>query len=74
MEELKNEGRGAMIVPNGPLFAVGKAATLKKILVEKFNLHTIIRLPESIFTPRTGIATNILFFQKGSPTKENLVL
>ena len=70
MEELKNEGRGAMIVPNGPLFAGGKAATLKKILVEKFNLHTIIRLPESIFTPRTGIATNILFFQKGSPTKE----
>jgi len=40
------------------------------MLLEKCNLHTIIRLPESIFTPRTGIATNILFFQKGTPTKE----
>jgi len=70
MEELKSEGRAAMILPNGPLFGDKKAATLKKILVEKFNLHTIIRLPESIFTPRTSIATNIFFFQKGSPTKE----
>ncbi len=70
MEELKDQGRAAMVLPNGPLFGTGKWTTLKKMLVEKCNLHTIIRLPESIFTPRTGIATNILFFQKGEPTKE----
>jgi len=70
MEQLRDQGRAAMILPNGPLFGTGKAATLKQQLLEKCNLHTIIRLPESIFTPRTGIATNILFFQKGEPTKE----
>jgi type I restriction enzyme M protein len=70
MEQLRDQGRAAMILPNGPLFGTGKASTLKQMLLEKCNLHTIIRLPESIFTPRTGIATNILFFQKGEPTKE----
>ena len=70
MEELKDQGRAAMILPNGPLFGTGKSASLKQQLLENCNLHTIIRLPESIFTPRTGIATNILFFQKGEPTKE----
>jgi len=70
MEELKNKGRAAIILPNGPMFGKGKAAKIKQILLEKFNLHTIVRLPESIFSPRTGIPTNILFFEKGTPTKE----
>ena len=70
MEELKEKGRAAIILPNGPLFAGGKAAKIKQRLVENFNLHTIVRLPESIFAPRTGIETNILFFDKGNPTKE----
>ena len=70
MEQLRNNGRAAIILPNGPLFAGGVAAKIKRRLLENFNLHTIIRLPESIFAPRTGISTNILFFEKGRPTKE----
>jgi type I restriction enzyme M protein len=70
MEELKNKGRGAIIVPNGPLFKHGKADVIKNKLLDEFNLHTIIRLPKSIFKPRTDIDTNILFFEKGTPTKE----
>jgi type I restriction enzyme M protein len=70
MQELKDQGRAAMILPNGTLSGDKKSAILKQMLLEKCNLHTIIRLPESIFTPYTGIATNILFFQKGTPTKE----
>lgn len=70
MEELKNKGRAAIILPNGPMFGIGKASKIKQILFEKFNLHTIIRLPESMFSPRTGIPTNIWFIEKGTPTKE----
>jgi len=70
MEELKDKGRGAIILPNGPLFGRKKSDIIKNKLLEKFNLHTIIKLPESIFAPRTGIATNILFFEKGTPTKK----
>jgi len=70
MEELKKGGRAAIILPNGPMFGTGKASKIKLRLLENFNLHTIVRLPESIFAPRTGIATNILFFEKGIPTKE----
>jgi type I restriction enzyme M protein len=70
IEELKVQGRAAMILPDGPLFQADKWSTLRKILLEKCNLHTIIKLPESIFTPRTGISTNILFFEKGTSTKE----
>ncbi len=70
IQELKDQGRAAMILPNGTLSGDKKSAILKQMLLEKCNLHTIIRLPESIFTPYTGIATNILFFQKGTPTKE----
>ena len=70
MEELKDKGRGAIIVPNGPLFKHGKPDIIKNKLLDEFNLHTIIRLPESIFKPRTSIDTNILFFEKGTPTRE----
>lgn len=70
MEELKDKGRAAIILPNGPLFGGGKSAKIKQRLLENFNLHTIVRLPESIFAPRTGIETNILFFDKGTPTKD----
>ena len=70
MEELKNKGRGAIIVPNGPLFKHGKPDVIKKKLLDEFNLHTVVQLPESIFKPRTGINTFILFFEKGTPTKE----
>jgi len=70
MEELKDKGRGAIILPDGPLFSRGKADVIKNKLLDNFNLHTIIRLPKSIFKPRTAIDTNILFFEKGTPTKE----
>ena len=70
MEELKDKGRGAFILPNGPLFGHGKADLVKNKLLDGFNLHTIVKLPSSIFKPRTSIDTNILFFEKGTPTKE----
>jgi type I restriction enzyme M protein len=65
----KPGGRCAMVLPNGPLFADGVAARIKKELLENFNLHTIVRLPNGVFAPYTSIPTNLLFFQRGGPTK-----
>jgi type I restriction enzyme M protein len=70
MESLKEEGRCAIILPNGPLFGGGIAAKVKEELLIRCNLHTIIRLPETVFSPYAGIATNILFFSKPGPTNE----
>ena len=70
MESLKKNGRCGIILPNGPLFAGGAAAKIKQKLLEEFNLHTIIRLPETVFEPYTTIATNILFFDKKAKTKD----
>jgi len=70
MYSLKSKGRCAIILPNGPLFAGGIAAKIKQKLLEEFNLHTIVRMPNSVFAPYTGIATNILFFEKSGKTKE----
>ena len=70
MARLKDGGRCAIILPNGPLFASGITTKVKQKLLEECNLHTIIRLPESVFEPYTSIATNILFFDKSEPTKE----
>ena len=70
MTRLKEGGRCGMILPNGPLFASGIAVKIKQKLLEECNLHTIIRLPKGVFAPYTGIATNILFFEKTVPTKE----
>lgn len=61
-------GRAAVIVPNGTLFGDGIAARIKYKLLQEFNLHTIVRLPEGAFAPYTDIATNILFFNAGGPT------
>jgi len=66
---LKDGGRGAIVLPDGNLFGEGVKAKIKKLLMEKCNLHTIIRLPNGIFSPYTGIKTNLLFFTKGTPTK-----
>ena len=63
MYRLKKDGRAAVIVPDGLLFgADGAKLAIKAKLLKKFNLHTIIRLPGSIFAPYTSIATNIIFF------------
>ena len=70
MYSLKDGGRCGIILPDGPLFAGGIASKIKKKLLEEFNLHTIIRLPKTVFEPYTSIATNILFFDKTIPTKE----
>jgi type I restriction enzyme M protein len=62
-------GRAAVVLPDGFLFGEGVKTTLKRELLEEFNLHTIVRLPKGVFSPYTGINTNILFFEKGKPTK-----
>ena len=61
---LKDNGRAAVVLPDGFLFGEGTKTKLKKELLEKCNLHTIVRLPNGVFNPYTGIKTNILFFTK----------
>lgn len=70
MHLLKTTGRAAVVLPDGFLFGEGVKTTLKRELLEEFNLHTIVRLPKGVFAPYTSIATNILFFEKGGPTKD----
>jgi type I restriction enzyme M protein len=67
---LKDGGRGAIVLPDGTLFGEGVKTTIKEKLLAECNLHTIVRLPNGVFSPYTGIKTNLLFFTKGSPTKE----
>lgn len=62
-------GRAAVVLPDGFLFGEGVKTNLKQELLQDFNLHTIVRLPKGVFSPYTGINTNILFFDKGEPTK-----
>lgn len=64
-----NTGRAAVVLPDGFLFGEGVKTNLKKELLNDFNLHTILRLPKGVFSPYTGISTNILFLEKGEPTK-----
>ena len=66
---LKDGGRCGLVLPDGFLFGTGVKASIKKKLLEENNLHTIIRLPKSVFAPYTSINTNLLFFTKGKPTK-----
>lgn len=61
----KNGGRAAVVLPDGTLFGEGVKTKIKKLLTEECNLHTIVRLPNGVFNPYTGIKTNILFFTKG---------
>jgi type I restriction enzyme M protein len=61
---LKSHGRAAVVLPDGFLFGEGTKTRLKEDLLEKCNLHTIVRLPNGVFAPYTGIKTNILFFTK----------
>jgi type I restriction enzyme M protein len=71
MYRLKKNGRAAVILPDGFLFGADNAKiALKKKLLGEFNLHTVIRLPGSVFSPYTPITTNILFFDRSGPTRE----
>jgi type I restriction enzyme M protein len=63
-------GRAAVVVPNGALFGEGICGRIKEELLKDFDLHTILRLPNGVFAPYTGIPTNILFFDRNGPTKE----
>ena len=67
---LKPSGRAAVVLPDGSLFGEGVKTRLKEHLMEECNLHTIVRLPNSVFRPYASIGTNLLFFEKGSPTKD----
>jgi type I restriction enzyme M protein len=67
---LKDGGRAAVVLPDGSLFGEGVKTRLKEHLMEECNLHTIVRLPNSVFKPYASIGTNLLFFEKGTPTKD----
>ena len=71
MRRLKRRGRGraAVVVPNGTLFGDGISARIKADLLEQFNLHTVVRLPEGVFAPYTDIPTNLIFFDTDGPTR-----
>ena len=69
MYRLNDTGRAAVIIPDGFLFGTDNAkVAIKKKLLEEFNLHTIVRMPSSVFSPYTSITTNILFFDKSKKT------
>lgn len=71
MYRLKENGRCAVILPDGFLFGTDNAkVAIKKKLFSEFNLHTIVRMPHSVFAPYTSITTNILFFDNTGETKE----
>ena len=71
MYRLKKNGRAAVILPDGFLFGTDNAkVALKKKLLSEFNLHTVIRMPHSVFAPYTSITTNILFFDNTHSTEE----
>lgn len=67
---LRSGGRAAVVLPDGSLFGEGVKTRLKEALLEECNLHTVVRLPNSVFKPYASIGTNLLFFEKGEPTKE----
>lgn len=71
MYRLKKNGRAAVVVPDGFLFGLDNAkVNIKKKLISQFNLHTVVRLPGSVFSPYTSITTNLLFFDNTKPTTE----
>ncbi|MEI7582211.1 N-6 DNA methylase [Runella sp.] len=67
---LKQGGRAGIVLPDGSLTGEGVKLRIRQRLLEECNLHTIIRLPNSVFQPYATVATNLLFFTKGTPTKE----
>ena len=67
---LKPGGRAAVVLPDGSLFGEGVKTRIKESLLAECNLHTIVRLPNSVFKPYASIGTNLLFFEKGEPTRD----
>jgi type I restriction enzyme M protein len=70
MKILKPGGRAGLVLPDGTLFGEGVKTRIKEALLTDCNLHTIVRLPNGVFNPYTGIRTNLLFFAKGQSTSE----
>ena len=70
MYRLAYNGRAAVVIPDGLLFGGGNKRAIKERLLQRFNLHTILRLPTSVFAPYTSIATNVLFFDRLSKEEE----
>lgn len=71
MYRLKRNGKVGVVLPDGFLFGTDNAKmNIKKKMLNEFNLHTVIRLPHSIFAPYTSIRTNILFFDNTEPTEK----
>lgn len=69
MVSLKQGGRAAVVLPDNVLFEGNAGETIRQELLKNFNLHTILRLPTGIFYAQ-GVKANVLFFTKGTPTKE----
>lgn len=67
---LKDGGRAGVVLPDGVLFGEGAATKIKEKLLKECNVHTIVRLPQGVFNPYAGVNTNLVFFEKGKPTKE----
>lgn len=67
---LKDGGRAAVVLPDGTMFGEGVKTRIKENLLAECNLDTVVRLPAGVFSPYTGIRTNILFFTKGEPTND----
>lgn len=70
MHLLKDGGRAAVVLPDGFLFGEGIKSRIKEKLLTECDLHTVVRLPNGVFNPYTGIKTNLLFFTKGRPTRD----
>ena len=66
---LKPGGRAAIVLPDGFLYGEGVKTRLKEHLLTECNLHTIVRLPNSVFKPYAAVGTNLLFLEKGTPTQ-----
>src|SRR3989339_2068623 len=67
---LKDGGRAGIVLPDGSLTGDGVKQRIRQHLLENCNLHTVVRLPNSVFQPYASVATNLLFFEKGKPTKD----
>lgn len=67
---LKSGGRAGIVLPDSFLSGDGVKGRLKELLMEKCNLHTIVRLPQGVFNPYAGVRTSLLFFDKGESTKD----
>ncbi|MFE1209243.1 N-6 DNA methylase [Streptomyces albidoflavus] len=70
LDQLKKDGRCAIVLPNGSLSDGGVGSRIKQKLMKECDLHTIVRLPQGVFAPYTQIPSNLLFFEKGRPTEE----